>query len=37
LKNHVCAKCVGETAVTNADIAGGLAGFESEEITKLTW
>lgn len=35
LKNHVCARCVGETAVTNSDIADGLAGFESEEITKV--
>ena len=34
LKNHVCPKCVGETAVTNSDIADGLAAFESEEITK---
>jgi hypothetical protein len=37
LKNHVCSKCIGETAVTNADIATGLSAFESEEITKLTW
>ena len=35
LKNHVCAKCIGETSVTNSDIADGLAGFESEEITKV--
>ena len=37
LKNHVCAKCIGETAVTNSDIAKGLAAFSSEEITKHTW
>lgn len=35
LKDCVCAKCVGETAVTNADIADGLSAFESEEITKV--
>ena len=34
LKDGVCAKCVGETAVTNADIADGLSAFESEEITE---
>ena len=35
LKNHVCAKCIGETAVTNADIRDGVAAFESEEISKV--
>ena len=35
MKNHVCAKCVGETAVTNSDIADGLSAFESEEISKV--
>ena len=34
LNNCVCAKCIGETAVTNQDIADGIAGFESEEITE---
>ena len=34
LKNCVCAKCIGETSVTNADIADGLSAFESEEITE---
>lgn len=32
---HVCAKCIGMTAVTNADIADGISAFESEEITKV--
>ena len=36
LKNCVCSKCVGETAVTNQDIADGLSAFESEEITEIT-
>ena len=36
LKDCVCAKCIGETAVTNADIADGISAFESEEITELT-
>lgn len=35
LKNHVCPKCVGQTAITNEDIADGLSAFESEEITKV--
>lgn len=33
--NHVCAKCIGKTAITNADIADGISAFESEEITKV--
>ena len=33
--NCVCARCVGETASTNADIADGIGAFESEEITKV--
>ena len=37
LKNHVCAKCIGETAVTNADIRDGIAAFESEEISDKLW
>ena len=35
LKNHVCAKCVGKTAITNLDISDGISAFESEEITKV--
>ena len=34
LNNCVCAKCIGATAVTNSDIASGLAAFSSEEITE---
>lgn len=34
LGDHVCAKCFGRTAGLNYDIADGVAGFESEEITK---
>ena len=37
LKNHVCPRCVGETAITNADIAEGLSCFLSEEISEITW
>lgn len=33
-QNHVCARCVGEVANLNWDIAEGIAGFESEENTK---
>lgn len=33
--NHVCAKCIGMTAVINADISDGISAFESEEITKV--
>ena len=33
--HHVCAKCVGMTAVINADISDGISAFESEEITKV--
>ena len=35
LGDHVCPKCIGMTASTNYDIADGIAGFESEEITEL--
>ena len=35
LPDCVCARCIGITAVTNADIADGLGAFESEEITKV--
>jgi len=34
LGDQVCAKCFGRTAGLNYDIADGVAGFESEEITK---
>lgn len=34
LGDHVCAKCFGRTAGLNYDIADGVSGFESEEITK---
>ena len=34
-QHHVCAKCVGLTAVINADISDGISAFESEEITKV--
>ena len=34
LGNCVCAKCFGRTAGLNYDIADGVAGFESEEVTK---
>lgn len=33
-QNHVCARCVGEIANLNWDIAEGIAGFESEEASK---
>jgi hypothetical protein len=36
LKNCVCAKCVGETAVTNADIADGLSAFELTSSSNKT-
>ena len=36
LKNHVCAKCIGETAVTNADIADGISGFELTSSSNKT-
>lgn len=35
LGNHVCAKCVGKTAITNMDISDGISAFESEEVTKV--
>jgi hypothetical protein len=34
LGDKICAKCVGRTAGLNYDIAAGISGFESEEITK---
>ena len=34
LHNEVCAKCFGLTANLNFDIADGISGFESEEISK---
>lgn len=34
LGDCVCAKCFGRTAGLNYDIADGVSGFESEEITK---
>ena len=34
LGDKVCAKCFGRTAGLNYDIAAGVSGFESEEITK---
>lgn len=34
LGDCVCAKCFGRTAGINYDIANGVSGFESEEITK---
>ena len=36
LKNCVCAKCIGETAVTNSDIADGLAAFELTSSSNKT-
>ena len=36
LKNHVCAKCIGETAVTNQDIANGLSAFELTSSSNKT-
>jgi hypothetical protein len=33
--HHVCARCVGMTAVTNSDLSDGISAFESEEITKV--
>lgn len=35
LENHVCAKCIGIQALTNADIANGVSTFYSEEVTKV--
>lgn len=35
LGNHVCAKCIGIQALTNADIANGVSTFYSEEVTKV--
>lgn len=35
LGDHVCPKCIGQTATTNLDIADGLSAFESEEVTKV--
>lgn len=35
LGNHVCAKCIGIQALTNADIASGVSTFYSEEVTKV--
>lgn len=35
LENHVCQKCFGFNANINYDIADGVAGFGSEEITKV--
>lgn len=35
LGDKVCPRCVGQTAITNVDIADGLSAFESEEITKV--
>ena len=35
LGDCVCPRCVGNTAVSNLDIADGIAGFESEEVTKV--
>jgi len=34
LGDCVCPKCIGMTAITNFDIADGISGFESEEITR---
>ena len=36
LKNHVCSKCIGETAVTNQDIANGLSAFELTSSSNKT-
>jgi len=36
-ENCVCPKCVGYTAILNMDIARGISGFESQEITKQLW
>lgn len=35
LKDEVCAKCFGLTSNLNWDIADGISGFESEEVTKV--
>lgn len=35
LGNHVCAKCIGIQALTNADISNGVSTFYSEEVTKV--
>ena len=35
LGDCVCPRCVGNTSVSNLDIADGIAGFESEEVTKV--
>ena len=35
LHNEVCAKCFGLTANLNFDIADGISGFESEEVSKV--
>lgn len=35
LGDCVCPRCVGHISVANLDIADGIAGFESEEITKV--
>ena len=35
LGDEVCAKCFGLTANLNWDIADGISGFESEEVTKV--
>ena len=34
LPNHICTKCIGLQAITNADIADGVSTFYSEEVTK---
>lgn len=34
LGDHVCPKCIGYTATLNFDIADGISGFESEEVTR---
>jgi hypothetical protein len=33
--DKVCPRCIGLVAITNSDIAEGIAAFESEEITKV--
>ena len=35
LGDYVCPKCFGITASTNYDLADGVSGFESEEVTKV--
>lgn len=35
LGDKVCPKCFGQTSITNLDIADGVSGYESEEISEI--